>query len=228
MSRTVIPRANRAFLQRAVRFLVGEAGVRQIIDVGTGIPSAGNVHQVAGLIAPETRVAYVDNDPIVHVHANALLTDTGTTSITVNGTTKDRSSPTISKYIKSEASTRPTPRFLNVSCIRAYSPLSEIFAPSCIAFLHRSVEGHVPLNALFGSSASVSFSVTRENSGRTKVVNSSRYSLAGQRWLPVPLNSNQLLLNVTLTGRGMRWRALSVTILPRYFCRDLSSNPCSR
>jgi hypothetical protein len=74
-------RANRAFLQRAVRFLVGEAGIRQIIDVGTGIPSAGNVHQVAGQIAPETRVAYVDNDPIVHVHANALLTGTGTTSI---------------------------------------------------------------------------------------------------------------------------------------------------
>src|ERR1022692_2397229 len=51
-------RANRAFLQRAVRFLVGEAGIRQIIDVGTGIPAAGNVHQVAGEIAPGTRVAY--------------------------------------------------------------------------------------------------------------------------------------------------------------------------
>ena len=74
-------RANRAFLQRAVRFLVGEMGIRQVIDIGTGIPSAGNVHQVAGQIAPETRVAYVDNDPIVHVHANALLTGTGTTSI---------------------------------------------------------------------------------------------------------------------------------------------------
>ena len=55
-------RANRAFLQRAVRFLVGEAGIRQIIDIGTGIPTAGNVHQVAGQIAPETRVVYADND----------------------------------------------------------------------------------------------------------------------------------------------------------------------
>src|SRR5580693_2993155 len=81
MSRTVIPRANRAFLQRAVRFLVGEAGIRQIIDIGTGIPAAGNVHQVAGEIAPETRVAYVDNDPIVHVHANALLASAGVTRI---------------------------------------------------------------------------------------------------------------------------------------------------
>jgi S-adenosyl methyltransferase len=55
-------RANRAFLQRAVRFLVGEAGIRQIIDIGTGIPAAGNVHQVAAQIAPQTRVVYADND----------------------------------------------------------------------------------------------------------------------------------------------------------------------
>ena len=74
-------RANRAFLQRAVRFLAAEAGIRQFIDIGTGIPTAGNVHQVAAEAAPGTRVVYVDNDPIVHVHANALLTDTGTTRI---------------------------------------------------------------------------------------------------------------------------------------------------
>jgi hypothetical protein len=74
-------RANRAFLQRAVRFLAGEAGIRQFIDIGTGIPTAGNVHQVAAETATGTRVAYVDNDPIVHVHANALLTGTGMTRI---------------------------------------------------------------------------------------------------------------------------------------------------
>ena len=74
-------RANRAFLQRAVRFLAGEAGIRQFIDIGTGIPSAGNVHEVAGQVAPDARVVYVDNDPIVHVHANALLTGSGTTAI---------------------------------------------------------------------------------------------------------------------------------------------------
>jgi len=77
-------RANRAFLQRAVRFLVDEAGIRQIIDIGTGIPTGGNVHQVAGESAPGTRVVYVDNDPIVHVHANALLTGSGTTSIVLS------------------------------------------------------------------------------------------------------------------------------------------------
>jgi hypothetical protein len=74
-------RANRAFLHRAVRFLAGEAGIRQFIDIGTGIPAAANVHEVAGQIGPGTRVVYVDNDPIVHVRANALLTGSGTTSI---------------------------------------------------------------------------------------------------------------------------------------------------
>jgi hypothetical protein len=63
-----------------VRVLAGEAGIRQFIDIGTGIPAAGNVHEVAAQVAPDARVAYVDNDPIVHVHANALLTG-GTTSI---------------------------------------------------------------------------------------------------------------------------------------------------
>ena len=74
-------RANRAAMQRMVRFLAGEAGIRQFLDIGTGIPSAGNVHEVAGQVAPGSRVVYVDNDPIVHVHANALLTGSGTTSI---------------------------------------------------------------------------------------------------------------------------------------------------
>ncbi|HEY5986036.1 MAG TPA: SAM-dependent methyltransferase [Streptosporangiaceae bacterium] len=76
-----IVRENRAFLQRAVRYLVGEAGIRQIIDIGTGIPTVGNVHEVARQITPNVRVVYVDNDPIVHVHANALLTGDGNTSI---------------------------------------------------------------------------------------------------------------------------------------------------
>jgi hypothetical protein len=69
-------RANRAFLQRAVRFLVGEAGIRQLLDIGTGIPTSPNVHEVAQSIAPDSRIVYVDNDPIVLVHARALLTST--------------------------------------------------------------------------------------------------------------------------------------------------------
>jgi len=66
--------ANRAFLGRAVRYLAGEAGIRQFLDIGTGIPTAGNTHQVAQAIAPESRVVYVDYDPVVLAHARALLT----------------------------------------------------------------------------------------------------------------------------------------------------------
>jgi hypothetical protein len=66
-------RANRAFLARVVRYLVGEAGIRQFLDIGTGIPTADNTHEVAQSVAPESRVVYVDNDPIVLAHARALL-----------------------------------------------------------------------------------------------------------------------------------------------------------
>jgi hypothetical protein len=67
-------RANRAFLGRAVRFLTAEAGIRQFLDIGTGIPTDSNTHEVAQAIAPECRVVYADNDPIVLAHAMALLT----------------------------------------------------------------------------------------------------------------------------------------------------------
>jgi S-adenosyl methyltransferase len=69
-------RANREFLGRVVRFLAGEAGIRQFLDIGTGIPSANNTHEVAQSIAPDSRIVYVDNDPIVLAHARALLTST--------------------------------------------------------------------------------------------------------------------------------------------------------
>jgi SAM-dependent methyltransferase len=67
-------RANRAFLGRSVRFLAREVGIRQFLDIGTGIPAANNTHEVAQSIAPECRIVYVDNDPAVLVHARALLT----------------------------------------------------------------------------------------------------------------------------------------------------------
>jgi O-methyltransferase involved in polyketide biosynthesis len=67
-------RADRAFLGRAVRFLAGEAGIRQFLDIGTGLPTADNTHEVAQRVAPESRIVYVDNDPLVLVHARALLT----------------------------------------------------------------------------------------------------------------------------------------------------------
>jgi hypothetical protein len=67
-------RANRAFLRRAVRYLAGEAGIGQFLDIGTGLPAADNTHEVAQSINPGSRIAYVDNDPIVLAHARALLT----------------------------------------------------------------------------------------------------------------------------------------------------------
>jgi O-methyltransferase involved in polyketide biosynthesis len=67
-------RANRQFLGRAVRFLAGEGRIRQFLDVGTGLPTADNTHEVAQAVAPDARVVYVDNDPLVLTHARALLT----------------------------------------------------------------------------------------------------------------------------------------------------------
>ncbi|MEV0718392.1 SAM-dependent methyltransferase [Asanoa sp. NPDC050611] len=67
-------RADRAYLGRVVRHLAGTEGIRQFLDVGTGIPTAGNTHEVAQRVAPSSRIVYVDNDPMVLVHARALLT----------------------------------------------------------------------------------------------------------------------------------------------------------
>ena len=67
-------RENRAFLGRVVRYLAAEAGVTQFLDIGTGLPTTNNVHEVAQRVAPSSRVVYVDNDPLVLAHARALLT----------------------------------------------------------------------------------------------------------------------------------------------------------
>jgi hypothetical protein len=66
--------AQRAFLSSAVRYLVTQAGIRQFLDIGTGLPVANNTHEVAQSLAPESRIVYVDNDPMVLAHARALLT----------------------------------------------------------------------------------------------------------------------------------------------------------
>ena len=72
----VIARATRAFLGRAVRYLAGEAAIRQFLDIGTGLPTADSTHQIAQHVAPESRIVYVDNDPVVLLHAHALLRGT--------------------------------------------------------------------------------------------------------------------------------------------------------
>lgn len=73
---TAVARASRAFNARSVWYLAGEAGIRQFLDIGTGLPSANNTHEVAQEVTPECRIVYVDNDPLVLTHAKALLTST--------------------------------------------------------------------------------------------------------------------------------------------------------
>jgi hypothetical protein len=77
----LMARENRRFLRRAVSYLTGNAGMRQFLDLGAGLPTRGNVHEVAHSIAPESRVMYVDNDPMVAVHGRALLATKGTVTM---------------------------------------------------------------------------------------------------------------------------------------------------
>ena len=74
-------REHRAFLRRVVRHLAGEAGIRQFIDIGSGLPTQGNVHEIAQQVDPAARVVYVDNDPVVVRHSQALIGTTSTTRI---------------------------------------------------------------------------------------------------------------------------------------------------
>ena len=82
-------RANRHFMHRAVRHVVAEGGIRQILDIGTGLPTEPNVHQIARAVAPGTRVAYVDNDPIVSAHSRTLLDDDDTNTSVVLADLRD-------------------------------------------------------------------------------------------------------------------------------------------
>ncbi|MFE2431544.1 SAM-dependent methyltransferase [Streptomyces sp. NPDC059373] len=94
-------RANRGFLQRATRF-VADQGIRQIIDIGTGIPTSPNTHEIAQAVSPDVRVAYIDNDPIVAAHAGARLVGTGNTGFFLGDVREPETilrHPTISELI---------------------------------------------------------------------------------------------------------------------------------
>jgi len=97
-----IARDNRAFVRRSVRYLAGAASIRQIIDIGCGLPTEGNVHEVAHEVNRGTRVVYVDNDPIVLAHGRALLADNNN-SIVITSDVRDPESlfnnPAIGKFI---------------------------------------------------------------------------------------------------------------------------------
>src|SRR5580658_3026563 len=95
-------RAQRDVLGRVVRYLVGEVGLRQLFDIGSGLPTADNVHVIAQRIAPATRVVYLDNDPVVLSHAGALLAD-DTSTFVVDGDLRDPASllanPEVRKHL---------------------------------------------------------------------------------------------------------------------------------
>jgi hypothetical protein len=92
-------RAQRDVLGRVIRYLVGEAGITQLLDVGSGLPTAENVHEIAQQIDPATRVVYIDNDPVVLNHAMALLAD-DTTTFAASGDLKDPASITDSPEVR--------------------------------------------------------------------------------------------------------------------------------
>ncbi|MFF1447975.1 SAM-dependent methyltransferase [Streptomyces sp. NPDC058274] len=117
-ARTAV-RANRLFMQRAVRWLAAEAGIRQFLDIGTGIPTEPNLHQIVQGIAPESRVVYADNDPVVLSHARALL----------RSTREGRTA-----YLHADA--REPQKILQSPELRETLDLSQPVALSLIALLH--------------------------------------------------------------------------------------------
>jgi hypothetical protein len=124
---------NRAFMGRAVRYLVREAGIRQFLDIGTGIPAPNNTHEVAQEIAPETRVVYVDNDPIVMSHARALFTS---------------ASPGATSYI--EADLRDYPSILDHPDLTATIDPSQPVGLLLVAILHFLPDGEDPYKTVRG------------------------------------------------------------------------------
>jgi hypothetical protein len=126
-------RENRAFMGRAVRFLAREAGLRQFLDIGTGLPTANNVHQVAQAVAPSARVVYADNDPLVLVHARALLTSSP------EGRTA---------YI--QADLRDPESILDNPALRAVLDFSQPVALMLVAILHFMLDEDKPGDILAG------------------------------------------------------------------------------
>ncbi|WP_433617004.1 SAM-dependent methyltransferase [Dactylosporangium sp. CA-139114] len=122
---------NRAFLKRAVEFVVRDCGIRQILDIGTGIPTSPNTHEIAQAIDPSSKVVYVDNDPIVLTHARALLVS---------------ASPGSTAYI--DADVRSPDRILNDPQLRQTLDFREPIALMMIAVLHFIPDAELPVRQL--------------------------------------------------------------------------------
>jgi len=113
----VVVRQNRAFLRRVVEFLAGEAGIRQFLDIGSGLPTMQNVHEVAQEVNPEARVVYVDHDPVVLTHARALLE--------------------VNPYVRAvKADLRYPRRLLDSSDVREFLDLTQPVAVLLVSVLH--------------------------------------------------------------------------------------------
>jgi S-adenosyl methyltransferase len=135
-------RANRQYMVRVAHFLAAERGIRQFLDIGTGLPTSPNLHEVVQQVAPESRVVYVDNDPIVLVHARALLTTAP------EGATA---------YV--DADLRDVQAILHADAVRETLDFSQPIAVSLIAilqFVTDEAEAHRILDELMAPLASVS------------------------------------------------------------------------
>jgi S-adenosyl methyltransferase len=125
----VMARENRAFLQRAVRFLVAEAGICQLLDIGTGLPTQGSVHEVAQQVAPDARVVYVDADPVVIAHSRAMLASSDKAAII-------------------QADLRRPEELLDHPELRALIDLGEPVAVLLVAILHGVTDAEDPVGVV--------------------------------------------------------------------------------
>jgi hypothetical protein len=125
----VMARENRAFLRRAVRFLAAEVGIRQFLDIGTGLPTQGNVHEVAQEVAPDARVVYIDADPVVLVHGRALLASSDKVTI-------------------AQADLRRPQELLDDPELRALIDFAEPVAVLLVAVLHAVTDAEDPIGVV--------------------------------------------------------------------------------
>jgi hypothetical protein len=158
-------RENRAFLGRAVRYLAAEAGIRQFLDIGSGLPTTNNVHEVAQAMAPSSRVAYVDNDPMVLAHARALLVSAP------GGRTA---------YIQADA--REPSKLLSNPVIREVLDFSQPVALMLVAVLHFIPDADKPaeiLTTLLDALPSGSYLVASHSTGEH---DPARFAAAGRAY----------------------------------------------
>jgi len=176
-------RASRAFLRRVVHFLTAEAGIRQFLDLGSGLPSQGNVHEVAHAIDPSIRVVYVDNDPMVLAHGRALLADNRTTTVI-------------------EADVRRPDEILDDPTVREYIDFTEPVALLMLAILHHVRDDEDPagiaakLRARLAPGSYLALSHFRDPDSLDPAVSANAHEV-------------ERVFNATLgTGRWRRWEEI--------------------